>query len=121
MKKRFGDTKTHLDLTEKARRAYDEFSPLSIYEIETDDGYTYDITGCVQATGLTEDEVNETLEGLIPMYRVKDEFIDSWYGNQSTDEIAASQSAGFDYDEIKRLAADWGTDIDDLMEQVEEI
>lgn len=65
MKKRYGDTKTHLDLTEKAKRAYDEYSPLSIYEIETDDGYTYDVTGCVQASGLTEAEVNETLEDLV--------------------------------------------------------
>ena len=74
MKKRYGDTKTHLELTDKARRAYDEYSPLNIFEIETDDGYRYDITGCVQASGLTEAEVNETLEDLIPMYRVKDEF-----------------------------------------------
>lgn len=64
--KRYGDTKTKLELTEKARRAYNEYSPLSIYETEDDDGVlSYRIDGCVEAYNLTEDEVNETLESLL--------------------------------------------------------
>ena len=65
MKKRYGDTRTHLELTEKARRAYDEYSPLNIYETETDDGYSYEITGCVEAHDLTEQDVNDILEDLL--------------------------------------------------------
>lgn len=68
MKKRYGDTKTHLTLTATAREAYDSYSPLSIWERETDDDeteYRYDISGCLEATDLTETEVNEMLESLL--------------------------------------------------------
>ena len=50
-------------------------------------------------------------------YRVKDEFIDRWFGNLSTDEIG---DATVTYAEILRLSNEWGVSVDDLMGQVEE-
>lgn len=59
MKKRFGDTKTKLTLTDKAQRFYNQTDPINIYERE--DGL-YDIDGFSAAEGLTAEEVNTTLE-----------------------------------------------------------
>lgn len=56
-----------------------------------------------------------------PSYRVKDEYIDQWYGSESTDAIEAQQEKGFTFEEVKRLASEWGCSVDDLMEQLEEI
>lgn len=56
-----------------------------------------------------------------PSYRVKDEYIDQWYGSESTDAIEAQQEKGFTLEEVKRLASEWGCSVDDLMEQLEEI
>lgn len=65
MKKRYGDTKTSLRLSEKAERIYSDTQPLSIFEEETDDGeYRYTVTGFLQGEDLTEDEVNALLESL---------------------------------------------------------
>ena len=65
MKKRYGDTKTSLRLSEKAERSYSDTQPLSIFEEETDDGeYRYTVTGFLQGEDLTEDEVNALLESL---------------------------------------------------------
>ena len=50
-------------------------------------------------------------------YRVKDEFIDEWFGNLSTDEIGDATVTEV---EILRLSNEWGVSVDDLMEQVEE-
>ena len=65
MKKRYGDAKTALRLSEKAERIYSDTQPLSIFEEETDDGeYRYTVTGFLQGEDLTEDEVNALLESL---------------------------------------------------------
>lgn len=45
-------------------------------------------------------------------YIVKPEFIDTW-SNEDFDGIVT-------VDEIKRLAFEWGTTVEELMEQVEE-
>lgn len=74
----------------------------------------------LDTTAMLEDGAVEILD-LPSKYRVRDEFIDAWYGSQSTDEIEAAQATGLDYSEIRRLAVEWGADVDDLMEQVEEI
>lgn len=66
--KRYGDTNTHLNLTDTARRVYDAYSPVDIWEISTedDDGndvFTYSINFCGdRRQGLTEDEVNAIFE-----------------------------------------------------------
>lgn len=64
--KRYGDTSTHLELSEKAFDCYSNTSPLSIYEKENEDGsYLYDVRGCFEAYDLTSKEVNEILEDLL--------------------------------------------------------
>lgn len=67
MKKRYGDTYTHLTLTDKAQRAFDITSPVDIYEVtDWDDDipvYTYDVNICGEKRrNLNEWEVNELLE-----------------------------------------------------------
>lgn len=56
-----------------------------------------------------------------PRFRVLPEFVASWYGSQSAAETDAGQEAGLTMEEIERLSREWGTPIEELMEQVEEI
>ena len=60
--KRYGDTNTHLTLSERAQRIYSESAPLSIYEAD-DGSYTVDLFGDLR-TGLTEADVNALIESL---------------------------------------------------------
>lgn len=60
----YGNEKTHLTLSDKAQAYYDVTDPLRIEEYETDDGYIYNITGCFDRYGMTEEEVNRVLESL---------------------------------------------------------
>lgn len=61
----YGSERTHLTLSEKAELLYSNTDPLTIAEIETDGGYVYEITGCIDCDGvMTEEEVNEFLESL---------------------------------------------------------
>lgn len=81
MKKRYGDVKTHIRLTDKARRLYDRICPVSIYEIDDWDAageplYLYDVDVIGDKYwGLTEAEVNNILE------EYYDEFCEEVYGN----------------------------------------
>lgn len=54
-------------------------------------------------------------------YRVLDEYIDSWYGNNSMEEIAEKQEEGWSINEIKALARDWAKDENELLDELEEI
>lgn len=54
-------------------------------------------------------------------YRVLDSFVSAWYNDQTTEEIEQAQKAGLTYSEIERLAHEWDTTAEELMEQVEEI
>nr|DAP99282.1 MAG TPA: hypothetical protein [Caudoviricetes sp.] len=54
-------------------------------------------------------------------YRVLDEYIDSWYGNSSMEEIAEKQEEGWSINEIKALARDWAKDENELLDELEEI
>ena len=49
-------------------------------------------------------------------FAVKPEHWDAWFGGMSTDEIGDAIVTGA---EIRRLSGEWGTDIADLMNQVE--
>lgn len=63
--KRYGYTATHLTLTEKAEKAYDNSDPIGIFEVEEGDFFFYHIYfGNEKRYGLTEEEVNEYLEDL---------------------------------------------------------
>ena len=126
--KRYGDTKTHLDLSARAREAYDEYSPLSIYEREVDDDeYRYDISGCIDAHDLTAEQVNEELESLLDdgeeidedaIYRVLPSAIDRWYGNATTEEIGGGILPGH---EVKWFLREWDMSEHDALEDLEEI
>lgn len=59
--KTYGNTKTHLTLSAKAQRAYDQTDPLQILEHE--DG-TYSIRGIEDRDSMTAADVNEWLEDL---------------------------------------------------------
>lgn len=54
-------------------------------------------------------------------YRVLDEYIDSWYGNSSMEEIAEKHEEGWSLNEIKALARDWAKDENELLDELEEI
>lgn len=54
-------------------------------------------------------------------YRVLDEYIDSWYGNSSMEEIAEKQKEGWSLNEIKVLARDWAKEEAELLSELEEI
>ena len=60
----FGNGKTHLVLSDKAFEAYSNTYPLEIRERATENGYVYDIIGIVDIENLSENELNECLEGL---------------------------------------------------------
>ena len=75
MARKYGRDNTHLTLTEKAKRGYNESSELAIYEdytlVEDDDNecfsldtvYRYQICECgIKTRWMTEAEVNEYLE-----------------------------------------------------------
>ena len=48
-------------------------------------------------------------------YRVKPEYMDNWLAHgDSADEVIVTEA------EIRRLAREWGTTVDELMDQVEE-
>ena len=61
----------------------------------------------------------KTLSG--KKYRIRDSFLDDWFAGMSTDEIDQVQKTGLPYSEIERLAREWDTTAEELMEQVEEI
>ena len=66
--KRYGDTKTNLELSAKALAVYAETDPLDI--IENEDGM-FSIRGIEERDGLTAEEVNKFLEDLaseIPLF-----------------------------------------------------
>ena len=60
----YGNEKTSLTLTEKAQKAYSETDPIRIEEVETDDGYIYNVSGCIECNNLTEEAVNRVFEDL---------------------------------------------------------
>lgn len=67
MKKRYGDTNTHLTLTDKALAYYSGADPISIYESETESGeyrYTLKLFGDPESEPMTEAALNACLEGL---------------------------------------------------------
>lgn len=63
--KQYGKDKTELSLSQKAQDFYSTCEPLRIHECVNPYGeYVYEITGCFEKRGLTEDELNEFLEEL---------------------------------------------------------
>lgn len=63
--KTYGSEKTSLDLTKVARSVYSESDPLTITEIEREDGtLRYNLSGIIERDDLTADEVNAALEAL---------------------------------------------------------
>ena len=51
-------------LTKKAEAVLADTDPIEIREYLTDEGYRYDVVGCIEDYGLTEDDVNELFEDL---------------------------------------------------------
>lgn len=60
----YGNTRTHLTLTGKALKMYNETDPLEIEEIETEDGYRYTMRGAFERENMTEEELTRGLEEL---------------------------------------------------------
>lgn len=59
--KRFGSEQTKLELSDRAYEVYCGYSPLDIFERETEEGLVYFLRGCVEADDLTADELDEML------------------------------------------------------------
>ena len=74
-----------------------------------------------------DDELEETTYAAVeipeeaPRFRVLPEFVADWYGSQSAAETEAGQAEGLTMEEIERLSREWGTPIEELIDQVEEI
>lgn len=61
----YGWTRTVLQLSKRAEAIYSETDPLQILEIETADGaISYAMSGCVEASGISADEVEAILISL---------------------------------------------------------
>ena len=61
--KTYGSEKTSLTLTQAARAVYIDSDPMTITEIELDDGtFRYNISGIIDFGNLTAEEVNAALE-----------------------------------------------------------
>lgn len=63
MTKQYGKERTSLKLTDKAFKNYSN-SDFTIYEEETENGYTYTIDGGIYTDDLTEEDVNKFFEEL---------------------------------------------------------
>ena len=61
------------DLTDKAKIAFNETSPLNIIEHRYDCEYNYSLRGCIVMDGLTENELNEVLEDLYDQAHLEEE------------------------------------------------
>lgn len=75
MKKRYGDTSTHLTLTDKALNFYSGSDPFDIYEIEAEDGeyrYTFRAFGDPESKPMTEAELNAELEAWADAVAIED-------------------------------------------------
>lgn len=58
----YGFTRTHLQLSDAAQKVYNETDPLQIVEIESGGGsLRYNLSGCIEATGISADEVEDLL------------------------------------------------------------
>lgn len=66
MKRRYGDVKTHLTLSAKAQDFYSGASPVSIFELDTPEGYRYTLKlwSDPETEPMTADELNAELEAL---------------------------------------------------------
>ncbi len=60
----FGRDKTSLTLSKAARAVYNDSDPLTITEFDSCYGLRYNISGIIERSDLTADEVNEALEAL---------------------------------------------------------
>ena len=85
MKHRYGNAKTSLVLSEKAKQIYYGISLMSIYEYVTPDGlrYTYQIAYDPETNKMTADELNLELETLY----------DEWEKEGVIDEILEAEVA----------------------------
>lgn len=71
MKRRYGDAKTQLTLSDKAFRFYSGSDPIDIYEIEDVDGnctYTLRLFGDPESEPMSRDELMATLEELADQF-----------------------------------------------------
>lgn len=76
MKRRYGDAKTQLILSDKAFRFYSGSDPIDIYEIEDEDGsctYTLRMFGDPESKPMGADELTSTLESLADEFAIYDE------------------------------------------------
>lgn len=70
----YGWTRTVLQLSKEAQAIYNETDPLQILEIEDEDGaISYDMNGCIEATGISADEV----EAILISFGEDDEEVDA--------------------------------------------
>lgn len=113
MKKTFGIEPTKLTLTKLAQYAYNTIDPILIIENQDTDGNVtgYDLIGCVQGTGMTEDELNEALEGEL-VFTIKPEYLDR-FGSEATEETQ------LDIYEIRDLAKGWNMTVEDVVKMCE--
>ena len=96
----YGNDKTHLTMTKRAQAFYDCTDPITIEEIETDDGYLYNVSGVLERDCMTEDELNAALESMSAYwYAVLEDADDNDWGYGS-----------FDYEEAIKMARAIGKD-----------
>ena len=113
MKKTFGNDPTKLTLTKLAQYAYNTIDPITIIENSDSEGcvYGYDMIGCVQGKGMTEEEVNEALEAEL-VFTIKPEYLDR-FGSEATEETQ------LDIYEIRDLARGWDMTVEDVLKMCE--
>ena len=113
MKRTFGNEPTKLTLTKLAQYAYNTIDPITIIENQDTDGNVkgYDMIGCVQGKGMTEEEVNEALEAEL-VFTIKPEYLER-FGSEATEETQ------LDIYEIRDLARGWDMTVEDVLKQCE--
>lgn len=109
MKKTYGIDKTQLRLTKLAQQAYNRIDPILIIENQDTDGNVkgYDLTGCLQGTGMTEEEVNEALEAEL-VFKIKPEHLEAFGPD-------ADEDTELDIYEIRDLARCWDMPVEDVI------
>lgn len=114
----FGIDATALTLSDLAMDIYSTTDPLDITEIrdEDDNVLYYELSGCLDATGLTEEDVNDYLESLA-QYRVKPEHLSEINGvYQYLFSEKLDLDTDLDRDDIENISNNYGDDVSDMFD-----
>lgn len=119
----YGWTRTELKLSKEAQAIYNETDPLQIIEVESADGsLSYNLIGCIEATGISAEEVEDLLisfgepdeDELADFYTLDTEEPETW-GNGAYNGMLIPK------DEVLRLSEEWERPLSSLLRELDPV